>query len=278
MGKFSNNLGKRVLNKGPKIGYCVICGEYGKLSRDHVPPRKCNNLSDVELKALFSKEQISKVGTISQGGAHYRTICSECNSTHLGTKYDPALVDLSNDITSYVMAANNRLISLPEVISPFVKPQKIARSVVGHCLAAIAIEETKTGLVSSPISDSLREYFLNESLPMPKELDIYYWLYPSKRQVVVKNMGKSSMNGNGTIFGHVIKFLPLGFWLVWNKPKTVDLKMRSLLSNKNIGINEVEQHEINLYDVPALDFPEAPADHEFIALNSNYAVVADKKK
>ncbi|MBL4851253.1 MAG: hypothetical protein JKY90_03090 [Gammaproteobacteria bacterium] len=68
MGNFSNNLGQRVLNRGQGKGHCVICGVYGELSRDHIPPKKCNNLNDVELKALLPSGNSARVATTSQGG------------------------------------------------------------------------------------------------------------------------------------------------------------------------------------------------------------------
>ena len=208
MGNYSENLKRRVINRGNKIGHCVICGEHGKLSRDHVPPKACNNLNDVELRSLYPSHDIKEIATTSQGGSHYKTLCEECNNTRLGQYYVPYLVSLSNEITSLVLGAKNQVISLPQELTTIIRPQRIARAVVGHCLAAIAVNETKTGLVSSPISDALREYFLTPDLPMPEELTIYYWPYPSKRQVVVKHMGKSSIHDKGVIYGHVIEFLP----------------------------------------------------------------------
>lgn len=265
------------MNRGPNIGHCVICGIHGKLSRDHVPPKACNNLNDVELKTLHPTKEHSNRGTTSQGGSHYKTLCNKCNSTELGINYDPSLVDLSNEITSLVIGAKNKNISLPKKIYPFIRPQKIARSIVGHCLAAIAIEESKTGLISTPIGDTLRKYFLDPSAPLPEELDIYYWPYPSNQQVIIKNIGKSSIHHSGIIFGHIIKFLPLGFWLVWNKPHSIQLNINQLVPNKSMGIDEVQQIEIDLYNIPNFDFPEAPMDHEIVAFNDNYSVVANQK-
>lgn len=182
MGNYSKSISKRILHKGPSEGFCVICGEYSKLTRDHVPPKKCNNLNDVEIKALMPKEESARVGTTSQGGTHFKTLCSKCNSERLGAKYDPSLVDFTNNITSLVLGAKRKHIVLPQSIYPIITPQRIARSVVGHALAAVAVEEAKIGLVSSPMSNKLREYFLNESHPLPEKLEIYYWLYPSRKE------------------------------------------------------------------------------------------------
>jgi len=278
MGKFSKNLRERVLNKGPIFGTCVICGNEGKLTRDHVPPKNCNNLTDYELKIFLDFENMNGKGTTSQGGTHFRTLCSECNSDRLGLQYDPFLVDLSNEITSLVMGAKNKVISLPNFIYPFVKPQRLARSIVGHVLSAVAVEETKTGLLSAPFPDALRSYFLDESSPLPNKLDIYYWVYPSRKQIIIKGSGKVLIFGDrGTVIGHIIKFLPLGFWLIWDKPKKYYVNAHKLIPLKNMGIDEVHQMPISLGEIPLLNFPEAPEYHEAILLNTKYSSIGSPK-
>lgn len=271
MGNYSSSIQKRISNKGPAQGFCVICGEFGKLTRDHVPPKKCNNLNDIEIKSLMAEDNSEKAGLTSQGGMHFKTLCETCNSERLGIKYDPSLVRLSNDITSLVQGAKNRNVVLPRKIYPIIQPQRIARSIVGHALAAIAVDEAKSGLRGSPISDSLREYFLNENAQLPSNIDIYYWLYPSRKQVVVKGMGKKHLGVEGTVVGHVLKFLPLGFWIVYNKPSNISMNLANLIGNKGMGLNEWEQIEIDLYSAPSVNFPEAPEDWEVTALNDNYA-------
>lgn len=278
MGNYTKNLRERVLIKGPEIGFCVICGEKGKLTKDHVPPKNCNNLSNYDLKAFLDFENSGGKGANSQGGTHFRTLCQKCNNERLGLQYDPSLVDLSNEITLLVMGTKNRIISLPEFLYPFVKPQRLARSVIGHTLAAIAVDETKKGLISAPIPNALRDYFLDDALPLPDRLDIYYWMYPSRRQVVIKGAGKISMfAGPDAVVGHIIKFLPLGFWLIWDKPNKFKANLNKLVPNKDMGLDEVHQMVVSLRDIPPLDFPEAPADHEAILLNANSISVGSPK-
>ena len=224
--------------------------------------------------ALLPSENSASVGTTSQGGTHYRTICGQCNSARLGGHYDPALVDMSNAITTLALGAKKRKIALPRTISPFIKPQRIARAVVGHVLAGLAVEETNQGLLSSPISDSLRSYFLDEAAYFPENLEIYYWLHPSRRQVLIKNVGKSLINSAGereVVFGHIFKFLPLGFWLVFNGTNQESDLVKTLVKNKMMALDEVDQVEIDLHRVPPLDFPEVPKGNDFIAFNSDYA-------
>lgn len=277
MGKFSQRLNKRVQNKGPKIGWCVICGSHGELTRDHVPPKQCNNLNDYEINILMPNKEYSKKGTTSQGGTHYRTLCKKCNSERLGINYDPELIKLTREITDQVRISHSGNLILPDQIHLFVKPQKVARSIIGHTLAAIAVEEARIGLVSSPFADAMRGYFLDHDAYLPEELDIFFWVYPSKRQVVMKHMGKKSIRYRETVVGHIIKFLPLGFWVVWNKPKSIDLGLPSLPKDKHIRIDGLEQVSINLKEIPPLSFPEAPADDEFVVFNSEYAVKGVEK-
>jgi hypothetical protein len=220
------------------------------------------------------------VGTTSQGGTHYRTLCETCNNTLLGSYYDPSLVSLSNEITSLSLGAKRKTVSLPRKIYPFIRPQRVARSVVGHTLAGLAVNETRKGLLDSPINSCLREYFLDESAGFPIDLEIYYWLYPSRKQVLVKNMGKSIIavtNKREVIFGHVFKFLPLGFWLVWKGSSQESGLVKRLVEDKKMPLDEVKQIEIDLYNIPPLDFPEVPVGDDIIALNREYAVSAKEK-
>lgn len=280
MAEYAKNLQKRVQNRGPKVGFCAICGDKGPLSKDHVPPRGCNNLNDVEISALLPSENTAKVGITSQGGTHYRTLCGTCNSTRLGTYYDPALIDLSNEITTLSLGAKRREIILPRTIHPFIRPQRIARAVVGHVLAGLAVEETSQGLLSSPINDSLRNYFLDETAELPNNLEIYYWVYPSRRQVLIKNVGKSLINNSGkreVVFGHIFKFLPLGFWLVFNSSNQKSELVKPLVRDKNMTLDCMDQVDINLYRVPPLDFPEVPKGDEFIAFNNDYGTQTREK-
>lgn len=282
MGRYTDQLRKRVQIRGEKIGFCAICGEKGPLSRDHVPPKKCNNLNDVEIRALMPSYSTSKIsaGTTSQRGTHFKTLCSVCNNTRLGVYYDPALVDFSNEVTSVALGAKSKNILLPRKVHSFIRPQRIARAVVGHVLAGLAVEESMQGLFDSSFSNSLREYFLNDKANLPSNIDIYYWLYPSRRQVLVKHMGKSVVTTEGkreTVVGHVFKFLPFGFWLLHDSPRIKSDTIKPLLNNKSISLDQIEQVEIDLYNTPSLDFPETPLDNEFVLLNSEYAVEANRK-
>ena len=269
MGKFTSQLHKRVINRGPAEGFCVICGVFGKLTRDHVPPQGCNNAADIILRTFPQTYATGQQGrwTSSQGGTHFRTLCEKCNSYLLGTKYDPELVKLSNSVTNIAVSAHNGMIVLPSDFTVILKPQRIARAIVGHVLAANAVEETKAGIVSAPFPDLLRKYFLDETEALPREVDIYYWLYPSRRQVVIKGAAKMSTERKEIILGHILKFLPLGFWILWEKPDGISFRLPALVHDKGMGIDDMNEIRFVLSAIPPLDFPEAPADDEVVLMH-----------
>ena len=206
MGKYSETLNKRISTKCSDDGYCAICGIHGKLTKDHVPPKGCNNNGKIILKELFAGENCQ--GRNFQAGVHFNTICRNCNTELLGSKYDPELVKLSKEINNLALAVNRGAIILPSNVLVFLKPQKIARAIIGHFIAAHSCKEARDGIVSSPFMDALRHYFLNEDEFLPKDVDIYFWVYPSRRQVIIKHFSKAILGNaeESSLYGGVLKF------------------------------------------------------------------------
>lgn len=73
--------------KMPQMGVCCICGKYGKLSFEHVPPRSAFN-KDAVVEYSLSTVDMSNVqdirsrvkGKTIQGGSGKYTLCDECNN------------------------------------------------------------------------------------------------------------------------------------------------------------------------------------------------------
>lgn len=100
------------------MGNCHICGRYGKLSFEHIPPQALGN---VHKHLLFSAEELLKPGSpmhtsmdnsvqdLKQAHVHYEqrqrgaglsTICKECNN-YMGPNYVPEFVNLYSAIESW---------------------------------------------------------------------------------------------------------------------------------------------------------------------------------
>lgn len=65
---------------------------------------------------------------------------------------------------------------------------------------------------------ALREYFLDPCAPLPDAVSIYYWTYPSRHVVIARAIAKTNIRFSPVIIGDILKFYPLGYWVVWDAP------------------------------------------------------------
>lgn len=283
----SNFLNSRVITKGPKEGHCRICKQYGKLTRDHIPPIGSIKVSDVELRTLAEKKNIKP--TIGQGGTNFRTICGNCNNNLLGKQYDLELNKVSNQVGQLIkdnLSLSSRGFSLPPKASIKIKPQRLARAIIGHLLASNYHPNQSDINEYVPYPEALRDYFLDQNALLPDELNIYYWYYPGKRQVILHSTSMSCYErilepiSEPLIFS-LVKFFPIAYWITWEEPKDIDINAPKLFTNRNIGIDHTEEIEIKLSHYPRIDFPERPDDDDelqyFLLINDQLTSVAIPK-
>ena len=79
-----------------KYGNCHLCGEYKKLSFEHVPPKKAFNDKPAiytEIEKMIDKDPRNiREGEISQKGVGGHTLCEKCNND-TGSWYGNAFVE-----------------------------------------------------------------------------------------------------------------------------------------------------------------------------------------
>ena len=83
-------MGRRVVN-----GYCRICGSFGKLSFEHVPPKAAFNdrpISVLKGLGIFEAGHDPRRGRVQQKGAGEYTLCERCNN-QTGHWYGQAYVE-----------------------------------------------------------------------------------------------------------------------------------------------------------------------------------------
>jgi hypothetical protein len=198
----------RLTTRGPAVGQCNICGARGPLTNDHTPPKSCGLGTPVELQSLRSK--ISTSGEKwdqprrFQSGVTYRSLCARCNNKLLGQTYDPALASFS----AQVRALASSQLALPSTVQLSVQPQAVIRSVIGH-LCAQGVERYAKG----PFTEPIRDYLLDSALPLPGGLRLYYWLYPYRSQVLIRDAARIEHlgSGQGVNAFWLMKFYPLAF-------------------------------------------------------------------
>lgn len=271
---------KQLKTKNSKEGYCNICRNYSQLTRDHIPPRGCVTPKSVELRTL--SQYLSKSDqkpTISQSGLNILSICGNCNNSLLGTEYDPELIELSRKVAGLVRLNREQGFSLPEKINLPIKPQRLIRAVIGHILAG-KLPMSDKGYKLPPFQEDLRNYFLNQSSQLSEEIEIYYWIYPSNKQIVINSLGIVSWMGEGHIPSScLLKFFPLAFWIVWNKSDTFPINLTKISKDKFKDLDDICEIVIDLRNLPPLSYPEVPDDSRcIITLSEGSSFLAQPKK
>ncbi len=264
MADYSKNINERLTNRGPNVGYCAICRTHGPLTKDHVPPKGCGNINDSVISHVYGNNS-EKPGrpVLSQGGSHFRTICGRCNNTLLGTEYDPALSDAVRGVEAYFRVASASRLTLPRTQLFDYQPNRFLRSMLGHLLAANAVPDVTEKDRVIPLDDALRAYVLDPSATLPDEVCVYYWFYPHRRRVVMKHSAMGFFGGNGAvIYGHVFKFFPFGFWVVWDEQgdRSKRFNLRRLTDSSSV-ISASSRLLLDLSQLPPANFPEAPTDN-----------------
>lgn len=258
------------LKKGLNEGYCRICGQWSKLTVDHVPPKSCGNINRIEIN--YGKGKF-----ISQNGLNCKTICGECNNKLLGGNYDKELVKLYND----VMALSNRPVPKSRTFNIDVK--SLVRCLLGHFIAINIYDEKKSvqSLLSEKLNDekyifgTYRKFVMGETDSLD-DIICYYWYYPCNEIKMVPYFGKANVidfDKPRAILGTLIKFFPIALYLVNKKSSTAILERVHVINfNKDKIL-------LNFENILHKDFPEVPSSGEVILINSgsSFDVTNEKK-
>lgn len=253
--------------KGP--GFCAICGAYGDLTRDHVPPKACVQITNAVLSRLIVNSGDRSTSNSSmriQGGLKFKTLCGNCNNNLLGLKYDPELKYFVDGVQTSFQNAD-RYVVLPRLIKTEANLHSVARSVIGHLLAAHSVPETQKRIINVGATEVLRQYFLNSDAPFPADWRLYCWPYFSRTQIILRHaawMDVSVQNINNKVtYGHLLKFLPLAFWLVYEQPHNFIIPENEITPKGNTS-NKRDTIDFDLQKAPHLSYPEVPTGHRIL--------------
>jgi hypothetical protein len=109
---------------------CHICGEWGKLSFEHVPPEAAFNdhrVLRMAFEKMMASESLDKIaGKYQQRGAGGYTLCERCNND-TGSWYGSAYADWAQQAMRMIMATRG----MPSLEYPFnLFPLRILKQVV----------------------------------------------------------------------------------------------------------------------------------------------------
>ena len=233
-----------IATQGAKNGQCNICGEVGRLTEDHTPPKGCYKPTKVELQSLVRRLSATAKGRrprLSQNGAKYRTLCHRCNNTLLGATYDPPFIQFVNQISTLLRSS----LVLPETVSVVGQPQAIMRSLIGH-LSAQGVDRYRKG----PQTDGLRDYILDSSLPLPTPLRVFYWAYPHRSHVIVRDAVYIDLGVGQPFAIWFQKFFPVAFMVTWDGPETLPFPVQGLQPWRAVSYAEQAELPISPASAP----------------------------
>jgi hypothetical protein len=265
-----------IFSRAPREGCCNICGVVGLLTHDHVPPQGSVDPKRMRIQTLAASfEPVHpRIAHLTQNGVKFRSLCDQCNTQRLGNRYDPFLNRFSRKIAQ-ILRVRDRVI-LPAVVMVECNPQRLARAVVGHLLAAEIREDMTAPLTSAPMIDDMRAYFLDEGADFPCDLHLYFWPYASARQAIFRGMG--ILSAGQVVVGDFLKYFPVAFWLAHRLPTLVIDRMR----DREIPVRRYGIDECFLLRVPTSptntfrhDWPERPDDQEILVLNDSVCLLAE---
>lgn len=242
------------LVRGPLKGPCSICGTPDALTADHVPPKGATRISAMEMRDLMERLSITGLKgrhELSQDGVKFRSLCRVCNNERLGAECDPELIRLCNHADNLL---RSKLI-LPDTFAVDVRPMRVLRALAGHVLA------TQSGrLPAGPFEEGLATFFLNTRLPVPQELECFYWPYPFNDQVIVRDAALTRLGvGITPLVFKLIKFYPLAFLLTWERDKASwDFRMPQLTRFRDLSNDKVAPVTVDLRVKLPQRWPESP--------------------
>lgn len=245
----NNILNVRDLRNGIENGYCRICGNFQKLTSDHIPPKSCGNKRRVDVTLAGQK-------LIFQNGFNCKTICEDCNNRLLGSSCDKVFIELYK----HVKKLEKTTITIPDTITIDLDIKELLRCYLGHFLAVkmrggISVKNYLSTVIDDDktVFYSYRKYVLKEIITLDNFI-VYYWYYPYSNVVI---MPYSSFTFNFlqpnqvSILGTLIKMYPLAILIVDKEP--------DILRLRKLNLNEDKLY-LSLYKIIPKIFPEAPVE------------------
>lgn len=250
MGNYSKSISSRIEHVRIKDGYCLICGEYGALTMDHVPPKGAINISKIEQKHIFEvlgSDGLNLKGIKSINGSRFKTICANCNNKIIGNNdQEVALVikELNTKIKNYFY--NNH--SIYNSVSVSFNPISFCRAMIGHILSATTVNHCRKEPVYSPYFKPLQDFVLGNDNAINNTHDIYYWFYPNKMHLSSK-MVSFYNNGNFCSLS-ILSFFPIAFMLTEKNKGIYPAQAAKLTFTDSHIIMDLSSQKINYSNFP----------------------------
>jgi hypothetical protein len=226
------------------FGYCKLCGDYKKLSKEHVPPSKAFNSGEYKLETInrYKTKDILEWQQTKKHGGHYSYVfCEQCNNL-TGSWYVKEYIKLAKICAPYAHPDNaGRIISIQT--SGFYPLRVFKQAISIICATSETDANSNWSFIGSPTfsgprpikSDAdislaveylqqLKKFVLDKSahvLPVPVRLYTYLVCnFKGRTTGIVKSWNFST--GQVSLFAE-FSWSPLGWALVFEGEVEPDL-------------------------------------------------------
>lgn len=92
MGGLPTSTGEEMFPSGPRLGHCRVCGVYGEMTEEHLPPRGAFNkerVRTVNPMDVIGNDRLDPPvnGAVLQGGIRGHVLCADCNNPRWAREY-----------------------------------------------------------------------------------------------------------------------------------------------------------------------------------------------
>ncbi|WP_146108909.1 hypothetical protein [Pantoea ananatis] len=193
-----------------KEGHCLICGGYGKLSQDHVPPKCVVPPAKVEQRLITEIRNPNIQGIKAHHGSVFKTICASCNNK-LGV-HDQEIKRVTDCIDSKVKNYLRNPHSVYNTIAADVDVTSYLRGMVGHILSASPNTSCEVPRDDIPFYKQLCDFVLGNNNNITETHQFNYWFYPNRMNItgaLFSLLNTTNSSAERTSVGACIYFYPV---------------------------------------------------------------------
>ena len=106
---------------------------------------------------------------------------------------------------------------------------------------------------------------LDKDAPLPDSLRIFYWPYPSRVQVLVRDAVLLDMSDQDPYAFWLVKFYPIAFMVVLDSNPRLAFPVATLEPLRSSRYEDEVQIPLTWYPLPPIVWPEAPTERTAVA-------------
>jgi hypothetical protein len=187
--------------------HCSICGWKGKLTFEHIPPRRCFNNKPVALHTIWSFAKHSAGPDKFPAGMGRRSLCTSCNGRS---------ARLYGDAFAHWVERGLQYIDSGPTIENFALPFTIRPLEVAKQMAAMSLAVNSWSQAQGPTFQSLRRLVDHAWLVgRPVDARLFVYFAPPGSSRMSPYMGLLWTSGVKNVIGYAeVAFPPFGFVLL----------------------------------------------------------------